>query len=171
MTANNPVLETIKNRRSIRKYTDEPIAPEVLHQILEAGFNAPSAMNRRPFHVVVLDDHSIMDQIPAVQKYTRMITGAPCALLVCGDYSISGDFYMEDCGAMTQNLLLAATSLGIGSCWCGIEHVHEAQAALSKLLELPDHIHPYALVILGHPAEERPAPQRFDESRIHHNRW
>lgn len=170
MSITNPVLDIIKSRRSIRKYQDRPIDGETLNAIIEAGFYAPSAMNRKPWHVVVVDDWETLLKIPSLQPYTSMVPTAACVLFVCGDESVSGQFYIDDCAAVTQNILLAAASLGIGSCWCGVEHTGR-EAAFSELLNLPENIRPYSLVALGYPDEVRAAPERFDTSRIHRNRW
>lgn len=114
MLENNPVLDAIRSRRSIRKYTGEPIAEPVRRAILEAGFYAPSAMNRRPFHFVSITDRELMQKLSDLHPYAKMLPQADWAIIVCGDESVSGRFYMDDCAAATQNILLAAHSLGSG---------------------------------------------------------
>ena len=166
----HPVLENIRSRRSIRRYKNEPLEQELLDQVLEAGFYAPSAMNRQPWHFCVVDDRAILDAIPEFHPYTKFITQAPCAIVVCGDTELSQVFYMDDCAAATQNILLAATALGLGSCWCGIEHTDRADQ-LAALLHLPATIRPYSLIVLGHTDQVTAVPERVDPQRIHHNRW
>ena len=129
MIKNNAVLDAIRTRRSIRKYTGEPIAQPVRQAILEAAFCAPSAMNRRPFHFVSITDRALMQQLSDLHPYAKMLPQADWAILVCGDESVSGPFYMDDCAAATQNILLAAHSLGVGAVWCGV-HAHRAPAVL-----------------------------------------
>lgn len=120
MLENNPVLDAIRSRRSIRKYTGEPIAEPIRRAILEAGFYAPSAMNRRPFHFVSITDRELMQKLSDLHPYAKMLPQADWAIIVCGDESVSGPFYMDDCAAATQNILLAAHSRGsapYGAVW------------------------------------------------------
>ena len=142
MLENNPVLDAIRSRRSIRKYTGEPIAEPVRRAILEAGFYAPSAMNRRPFHFVSITDRELMQKLSDLHPYAKMLPQADWAIIVCGDESVSGPFYMDDCAAATQNILLAAHSLGVGAVWCGVDHTelrsisvgdHNLPAVLDKI--------------------------------------
>lgn len=112
MLENNPVLDAIRSRRSIRKYTGEPIAEPVRRAILEAGFYAPSAMNRRPFHFVSITDRELMQKLSDLHPYAKMLPQADWAIIVCGDESVSGPFYMDDCAAATQNILLLPTAWG-----------------------------------------------------------
>ena len=170
MLENNAVLDAIRTRRSIRKYTGEPIAQPVRQALLEAAFCAPSAMNRRPFHFVSITDRALMQQLSDLHPYAKMLPQADWAILVCGDESVSGPFYMDDCAAATQNILLAAHSLGVGAVWCGVDHT-ERQQSFGELLGLPEHIKAYSLVVLGMPAETRPAPDRVEPEKIHENCW
>lgn len=170
MLENNPVLDAIRSRRSIRKYTGEPIAEPVRRAILEAGFYAPSAMNRRPFHFVSITDRELMQKLSDLHPYAKMLPQADWAIIVCGDESVSGPFYMDDCAAATQNILLAAHSLGVGAVWCGVDHT-ERQQSFGELLGLPEHIKAYSLIVLGMPAEEKETLDRVEPDKIHENRW
>ena len=170
MLENNPVLDAIRSRRSIRKYTGEPIAEPVRRAILEAGFYAPSAMNRRPFHFVSITDRELMQKLSDLHPYAKMLPLADWAIIVCGDESVSGPFYMDDCAAATQNILLAAHSLGVGAVWCGVDHT-ERQQSFGELLGLPEHIKAYSLIVLGMPAEEKETLDRVEPDKIHENRW
>lgn len=78
-------------------------------------------MNRRPFHFVSITDRALMQQLSDLHPYAKMLPQADWAILVCGDESVSGPFYMDDCAAATQNILLAAHSLGVGAVWCGVD--------------------------------------------------
>lgn len=170
MNHKSPVLDAISTRRSIRRYTGEPIEEAVLRDLLEAGFDAPSAMNRRPQHFVLVTDRAVMQAMSEASPYAKMLPGAAAAIVVCGDESVSGPFYMDDCAASTENILLAAHSLGLGAVWCGICHAPH-QPAFEEILRLPEHIRAYSLIVLGHPAEEREAPDRYDGARVHRDRW
>ena len=134
---------------------------------------APSAGNEQPWQFIVITERKILDQIPAIHPNVSMIKEAPMAILVCGDLSkekLAG-YWSVDCSAATENLLLAVHALGLGAVWCGIYPREERMAGMKKLFGIPDGIVPFALVPIGYPAEEKPPADRYDESRIHHNKW
>lgn len=165
----NDVLQAIYSRRSIRQFTDQPVAKEMLHEILKAGFYAPSGHNKQPWHFIVIDDQSRFEEIMAIHPYTIMLKTAPLAILVCGDTSLSPTLWQDDCGAATQNILLAAHSLGLGSVWCGIRNDPTRMAQFKTLFALPDGIEAYSLIALGHTDVTKPIPERFNAERVHYN--
>ncbi len=164
-------LEMLFTRRSIRSYTSEPVSDEDLKTILEAGMNAPSANNRQPWHFVVVDDREKLDAIMEAHPYTRMLAEAPVAIVVCGDTSISESFWDQDCSAATENILLAARALELGTVWCGVYPREDRVNAVSALFDLPETMVPLNVIALGHPAEEKGRVDRYQEARIHHNAW
>ena len=166
-------LDYILNRRSIRKFTDRKIDDALIGKILEAAMHAPSAVNSQPWHFVVVDSREMMDRIMEIHPYTSMFSTASHGVVVCGDEKLqhADGYWVVDCGAATQNLLLAAHTLGIGSCWVGIHPRNERKEAFSRLLELPPHVKPFALVALGYPDEKKPRPVRFRPERVKLNNW
>jgi nitroreductase len=167
------ILEAIITRRSIRKYTGEPVSEEALQTILRAGCYAPSAMNRQPWHFIIIRKPETLQAITKFQPYTKMLPQASCCVVVCGDkirQPLTG-FLAEDCSAAIQNMLLAAHALGLGTVWCGIYPVSPFTKAISKLLQLPAHILPIGLVAIGHPDEQRTVPERFDPAKVHLETW
>ena len=166
-------LQTILTRRSIRKFKNLPISDESLHRIIEAAMYAPSANNRQPWHFVIIDDRTLLDRIPGFHPYAAMIKEAPVVISVCGDTRLEpAEGYLAlNCGAATQNLLLAAHSLEIGSCWLGIYPREERIQGVRELLELPNHILPMALVVLGISNEIKSTPNRFRPDRVYSNCW
>ena len=164
-------LEVLFTRRSFRKYGNEPVTEEDLKTILEAGMNAPSASNRQPWHFVVVDDRAKLNAIMEVHPYSRMLAEAPMAIVVCGDTKISANFWPQDCAAATENILLAARALDLGTVWMGVypdeDRVHEVH----ELFNLPQHIQPLAIIALGHPAEEKGRVDRYKVERVHKNGW
>jgi nitroreductase len=168
----NPVLETIYDRRSIRKYVDKPVPSEVITEILKAGQYAPSARNKRPCHFVVVNERPLLDQLRVRHPYAAMLETAPVCLVVCGEEAAAvPGYWMIDCAAATQNILLAAKALGLGSCWMGVAPREERMAAVTEILRLPEGIKPFAMVAIGYAANEPARPERFDETRIHYNGW
>ncbi len=166
-------LTTIFSRRSIRLYTTKSLSREMVREILKAAMSAPSAGNERPWHFIVLTDRAILDAIPKFHPYSAMLKHAQVAILVCGDMTLEKHkgCWTLDCAAATENMLLAAHAKGLGAVWCGVYPTEERVVNLKKLLILPEHIVPFSLVPLGFPAEEKQAPDRFDGSRVHENRW
>jgi nitroreductase len=167
------VFEAIFTRRSIRKYTGEPVSEEDINTILRAGSYAPSANNCQPWQFVVIRDPATLQAIPRLQPYTKMAPQAGCAILVCGDKERQRrpGFVLEDCSAAIENILLAAKALGLGTVWCGMHPITRAAKGMTELLGLPKTIIPVGLVVLGHPAEDRQVGERFDPARVHYERW
>jgi len=166
-------LEAILTRRSIRRYTAEPVADDLIKKLLEAAMYAPSAHNQQPWQFIVIQDREVLNKIPEFHPYSSMLKSAPLAILVCGDSSRfkSPYFWPQDCAAATQNILLAARALGLGAVWMGVYPKENLMDGLRTLLNIPKEIFPFSLIAIGHPAEEKPKPERFDEQRIHYNKW
>lgn len=170
---NKAPLDWIYTRRSIRKYTGKVIPESTIEEIIKAAMYAPSAVNKQPWHFIVVSERNILDRIREIHPYASFLATASHAILVCGDTELQHDegYYVVDCGAATQNLLLAAHMLGIGSCWIGVHPREERKKRFAELFGLPDHVQPYALVSLGYPQEEKKIPERFRPDRIHYNTW
>jgi len=167
------LLTTILSRRSIRRYNGETVKEAEVEGLLRAAMAAPSAHNEQPWHFVVIRNRETLTAITAFHQYSAMLAEADLAILVCGDMKEikAGGFWVQDCAAATENILLAAHGLGLGGVWLGVyphdSYVHE----LSRLLQLPAHVVPFALISLGRPAEIKKAADRYDPQRVHLDRW
>lgn len=166
-------LEAIHGRRSIRRYTAQPVSEEMIEKMLRAAMAAPSAGNQQPWQFVVIDDRKILDAIPKFHPYSAMLREAPLAIVVCGDERQERykGYWVQDCSAATQNLLLAAHALGLGAVWLGVYPIMDRVAKAQELLGLPSQVIPLAIVAVGHPAEKKGPEDRFQASRVHRNRW
>jgi nitroreductase len=166
-------LETIFSRRSVRLYTAKPVSRDVINEILKAAMSAPSAGNERPWHFIILTDRALLDESPKFHPYAGMLKHAHAAILVCGDLSREQHkgYWVLDCAAATQNMLLAAHAKGLGSVWCGVYPTEDRVANFRRLLALPEGVVPFSLIPLGFPAEFKQAPDRFDGTRVHDGRW
>jgi nitroreductase len=166
-------LDAIHSRRSIRKYLDKPVPPDVFQQVLSAAMYAPSACNQQPWQFVVLDDRKLLREVPKINSYAAMAAEAPVAILVCGDSSLETvpGYWVIDCSAAVQNLLLAAHALGLGAVWTGVYPQQERVEGFRRLLGLPKHVTPHSLVPLGYPAEQPPQEERCRADRVHRNGW
>ena len=166
-------FDAILSRRSIRNYTEQPVSDELTNELLKAAMSAPSAGNEQPWHFVIINQREILDEIPKLHPYSQMLKQAPLAILVCGDATLEKykGYWVQDCSAATENILLAAQAKGLGAVWLGVYPLEDRIAGLRKLLNIPDHVTPLALVSIGYPAEQKPRSNRFDASRIHNNGW
>jgi len=166
-------MNAILTRRSIRKYANKPISDDLIKELLEAAVSAPSAGNQQPWHFVILDDKITFQDILTFHPNAKMLKEAQKAILVCGDLSLEKfkGYWLLDCAAATQNILLAAHAKEVGSCWLGIYPREDRMTRMKKLLGMPDHVIPFSLISLGYPAEEKSKEDRYDSSRIHYNKW
>ncbi|MGE5553389.1 MAG: nitroreductase family protein [Betaproteobacteria bacterium] len=166
-------MEAILSRRSIRKYTAEPVPDEVIQELLKAAMAAPSAGNEQPWHFIVIRDRRILDEIPRFHPYSQMLREAPVAILVCGGPRLQKyqGYWPLDCAAATENVLIAIQALGLGGVWLGVYPVEDRMNALRHLLGIPSEVVPFSLIPVGYPAETKPPAERFDPRRVHRDRW
>ena len=169
MMRNDPILD----RRSIRRYTTQDVEEKDIRMLLEAGMAAPSAGNERPWHFVVVRDRRLMQGIMEVHPYAQMLKQSPVAVLICGDPTLEKypGFWVQDCSAAVENMLIMAVKLNLGAVWLGIYPIEERVRGLRQLLGLPENIIPFALVPIGHPDEEKRPLDRYDEERVHRDGW
>ena len=173
------LMEGLLSRRSIRKYTDKPVEKATIQKLIKAAQYAPSAHNTRPWEFLVIEDKEALKDLRRIQRSASFAENAPLAILVCGDHNKAfsrekeGWTYIDiDCSAATENLLLAAHSLGLGACWCGATPMTKPMAALVERFNLPENIKPFSIVVIGHPDEESKLnAERYDETRIHWGKW
>lgn len=167
------VLEAIFTRKSIRKFTGEKISGENLKTILNAGFCAPSAHNKRPFHFVVVRNEPALLSIAKTHPYAKMLPSAGCGIIVCGDKEKEGTmgFLVEDCSGAIENMLLTAHSLELGAVWCGLYPVPQLISLVRDVLDLPENIVPVGMVVVGTKDEVREAKDRYEEDRVHFDKW
>jgi nitroreductase len=167
------ILDAIHSRRSIRKYLDRPVPKELVEKLLAAAMQAPSARNQQPWQFVVVDDQAILAKIPTFMPNAAMAAEAPLAILVCGDLSLekSPGYWMVDCAAAVENMLLAAHALGLGAVWCGVYPRDKRMEGLRQLAGLPKNVIAHSLVVLGYAAEQIPAEDRYRPERVRRNHW
>jgi nitroreductase len=171
----NPKLNLIFSRRSIRKYTDEDVSPEMVRDLLEAAMAAPSARCKDPWHFVVIRDQGTLAEITKGLPHGHMLANCPLGLVVLGDLKTAHDgqisYLLQDCSAAIENLLLAANALGLGACWLGIHPREERIAHVRGVLDLPEHVVPVSAIALGWPAEQKETRTRYQASHVHEERY
>jgi len=166
----NGALELIKSRRSIREYTEAPVAPEHVRALLEAAMAAPSGRNLKPWEFVVVADAETRRRLAKTHQFSGMAAKAPVVFVVCGRESASRH-WVSDCSAATENLLIEAVSLGLGGVWVGLHPSTEREEYVRQVLGLPSDLRTLCMVPVGHPAEPKPARTQFDADRVHYDRY
>ena len=165
------MIEPILKRRSIRKYTDEPVSEEHITAMLEAAMSAPSGMNRKPWHFVVVTDRQQLDRLGDTSTSWAMLKEAPLSVVVCGDPGISERYWDQDSIAALENMLIAVSMLGLGAVWLGCHPNPDRVGPARRILGIPEDVIPLAVVSIGHPGEEKEARTQYDPERVHRNKW
>lgn len=166
-------LEAIFGRRSIRKYAAEPVAEADVDTILHAAMAAPSAGNQQPWRFVATTDRATLDAMAETTPYGKMLREAPLAITVCADTRDlkHPQMWQQDCGAATQNALVAIHALGLGAVWLGFWPKMERVEPLKEVLGLPEGIEPFCVLAIGHPAEAKPPAERYNAEFVRRDRW
>lgn len=170
----NEVIQTIFKRRSIRKFTGQPVDNQALTLLLKAAMSAPTASNSQPWEFIAITEPEILNRIQGKLYFARY--NAPAAIVVCGNPSIANNpsgkrYWDQDCSAATENILIAATSLGLGTVWIGIHPLPSVIKPMRELLDIPEHVTPLSMVYIGHPAEEKPTRTQYDEHRVYWQKY
>ena len=165
--AQNPAIENILTRRSIRSYTDQDVEPEKIEAILEAGMAAPSGKNGQPWDFIVLTRREILDEMAERLPYAKMSREARVAIAVCADRTKSPYWYV-DCSAAAENILLAAHALGLGAVWTATYPYRDRMDVVKELCGLPGSYDSLCVIPVGYPAREARPKDNFDAGKIHH---
>lgn len=169
------VIENIMTRTSIRQFTNQPIAQDTLAFLVKAGMAAPSAVNAQPWAFVVVTEKEVLDSLNAVKPWFNLKT-ATAAIIVCGDMNkamdgIGREYWIQDCSAASENILLAAHAYGLGAVWCGVYPNTDIISGVSGVLNLPENIIPLNIITLGYPAENPEPKDKFKSENIHYQKW
>jgi nitroreductase len=166
-------MNAVFKRRSVRKYTETPVSDADIEEIIRAGMTAPSAGNQQPWHLTIIRDRSILKEIGNINPYANLLENAPAAILVCGDTRLEKfeGFWVQDCSAATENMLIEISEKGLGGVWLGFYPMADRVEGIKKLFNLPKEVFPLSIVAVGHPAENPEPADRFKAERVHHDRW
>ena len=172
----NPTVNNILTRVSVRNFTGEKISEAQIDTLLRAAMAAPTALNKQPWAFIVVTDEAVLAQLAQALPYSRCGNGPAVAIVPCGDLTkaIEGemaDFWINDVSAATENLLLAAHSMGLGAVWTGLHPDMNRVRMVQQMLDLPEHILPLCIVPVGHPAEQPAIKDKFLPTNIHYNKW
>lgn len=169
------VLDNIATRASVRQFTDQPVAKDTLDAIVRAGMAAPSAMNLQPWAFVVVTERAVLDNLSDVHPYSNLKT-ATAAVIVCGDLEKASkgfgrEYWIQDCSAATENILLAAHALGMGAVWCGVYPNPNVLPEVSRVLGLPEGIIPLNIIAMGYPAADPQPKDKWKPENVHYQCW
>jgi len=168
------MLKVINSRQSVRSWTVKKVPASVVKKIVEAGMSAPSAGNQQPWQFVVVTEKGLLEKIAAVHPYGAFARKAPCAILVCGDTRLEKykGFWVQDCSAAIENMLLAMHALKFGGVWTGIYPRADRVRNFTRLFKLPRGVVPLALLPFGYPAAPlKKRLSRYTRGRVHFNSW
>ena len=170
----NAVLDNIASRTSVRSYLQKPVEAAQIEQLLRAGMAAPTAANRQPWHFVVVTDRAQLKELAKANPHAGMAAKAPLAIVVCGDMkkALDGEarmFWVQDCSAATENILLAANAMGLGAVWTGTFPDQNRCKDVSSILKLPEHIIPLCTIVIGYPADENKPKDKWNPGNISYN--
>lgn len=155
----NETLEVIHNRKSVRHFTDQPVSKKQLETLLRAGMAAPTAVNRQPWVFYVVTKREVLDKLSQQLPYAKMLSQAQAAIVVCGDMEKAGNlkdkgYWVQDCSAATENILLAAESIGLGAVWTASYPYDDRTETVSNALNLPENHVPLNVIPIGYPTGE-----------------
>ena len=165
------VKEVLLKRRSVRKFTEEPVSDEMINELLHAAMSGPSACNKRPWEFYVVTNEDKLKELKSASMFTKI--SAKLVIIVCGNLSNAlpkqmAEYWIQDCSAATENILLRVTDLGLGAVWCGIHPQKRAIEKVKKILGIPEKQIPLNIIFIGHPGEIPEARDQFDEKKVHY---
>ena len=161
-------------RTSVRRYTDEPVDDRQIEVMLRAAMSAPTGVNRQPWEIIVVDDRGLLSRLADALPYAKMTSHAPVAFVMCGDSSRflpddDSTLWVQDLSAASENLLLAAHSLGLGGVWTCLYPHSDRMKAVTEILGIPAGYVPFNLIPVGHPAAVQNPSDKWDDKRVHYN--
>lgn len=169
-------IEDIMTRTSVRSYTDKEVGSEQIDTLLRAAMAAPTAGNKQPWRFVVINERATLDSIAENFNSMTMAKEASIAVVMCGDVTATfegegQEYWVQDVSAASENLLLAAHSMGLGAVWCGIYPISARVEQFSQMLNLPENIVPMACICVGYPSGETTPKDKWKPEYIHYNTW
>ena len=162
--------ELLLKRRSVRKFKEDKISEEIINELLIAGMSGPSACNRRPWEFYVVSNEEKLNEVKKASLFSRF--NAPLVIVICGNLSKAlplklSSYWIQDCSAATENILLRAVDLGLGACWCGAHPQERVEENLRKCLNLDKNIVPLNIIFIGYPNESPEPRHQYDENKVH----
>ncbi len=172
----NETLKIIHQRKSVRAFTDKSISKRQLEEIVKAGMAAPTAINRQPWVFIAIDDRETLDKLGGNLPYSKMLKTATGAIVVCGDMNkaLTGseqEFWIQDCSAASENILLATESMDLGAVWTALYPARGKMETVTEILKLPDNLIPLNVIPIGYPDGEFKPKDKWKPENLRWNKW
>ncbi len=172
----NETLKAIFSRKSVRSYTDAGVPKEQLTLLARAGMAAPTAVDKRPWEFIIITDSACLKALAEALPYAKMVEKAAAAIVVAGDLNrqfggMDASYWIQDCSAATENILLAAESMGLGGVWTGVFPEPDRIASVRRILGIPEDVVPLNVIPIGVPSGKEHPKDKFDPHLIHKNKW
>lgn len=166
-------MSLIFKRHSVRKFTDEKVSDDLIIRLLKAGMQAPSSCNSQPWEFIVVDKKEDKLAISHMHQFAKPARDASHLIITLGNLNRSKVHAMidQDLGACNENILLQATHEGLGAVWLGFHPIEDRTLKLKEYLNIPDYCIPFSVICVGYPQKESEVKLRFDESKIHFDRF
>jgi nitroreductase len=167
-------MSALFERRSVRDFLSKPVEPDKIERILRAGFEAPSAHNRRPWEFLVITGREDLEALSGMSPYAKMCAKAAAALAACVNLKLGESrdehdvWWVQDLSAATENMLLQIVDEGLGGVWLGWYPDPGRVKAFSERFGLPAHLLPFSLIALGYPAKLPQKRDRFEPAKVHY---
>lgn len=173
-SASAAAIENIMTRSSVRQYSEQAVSEATIDTILRAGMAAPTAVNKQPWEFIVINEPAAKDSLVSVLKYGKPIENAPVSIIVCGNMNeaLEGDardYWIQDCSAATENILLAAHAVGLGAVWCGVYPIMERVEGIRSALNIPSYLVPLNVIAIGYPAGPAEPKDKWKPEKVHYN--
>ena len=171
----NNTVKTIFERKSVRSFENKVLSKEQLELIVKAGMAAPSARNLQPWAFIIITDRNTLNTLADRLPYAKMLHEASAAIVVCGVPENAGDspegYWVQDCSAATQNILLAIESMGLGAVWTGVYPRSERIDVVRDVLSIPQNVFPLNVIPIGYPKGENRPKDKFKPENIRREKW
>lgn len=166
-------MSLIFKRHSVRRFKDEIVSDEKIENLLKAGMQAPSSCNAQPWEFIVVSEEEDKKAISEMHKFAKPALNASHLIITIGNLNEAKVIGMieQDLGACNENILLQATHEGLGAVWLGFHPIEDRTLKLKEYLEIPDHCIPFSVICVGYPLEEGKVTLRYDESKVHFDRY
>lgn len=169
------VLDNIHARKSVRKFTSQQVPDSLLELLMKAAMAAPTGHDARPWQFIITKDHAVMKALRSNLKWARGLDYSQAAIIVCGDMRKvkpeNKEFWITDCSAATENILLASEALGLGAVWSTLYPGEDRMQHARNVLGLPSYLMPLCVIPVGYPAEEVQPKIKYDPSRVHWEKY
>lgn len=172
----NPVINSILTRSSVRAYTDQPVSDSDIECLLKCAMASPTSVNKQPWDFIVIRDKDTLSKLAEALPYAKMAAHAQVAIVVCGNLEkalpgIESEFWIQDCSAASENILLAAHALGLGAVWTALYPEDDRVETTRRLLGIPADVIPLDLIPIGYPARAPHIIDKYHTANIHNEKW